>query len=136
MRKSLSLILISFAIIFILISCSRKRDYEFVVNNKTAYKIISFSIGSGNEKVQVSLNPYTTSDIVTYHFGGTYFNFTEPLLGLGVDEYSDSINTYKNDIGRVTSIPELNKKSKNNIEISLKSTGSSNNDIFEIIVNE
>lgn len=82
---------------FFLISCLGERDYEFAVYNTTNYKINSFKI----DNVAVSIEPNDTSERVTWCFGGTYLNFTEPLVGFCVASYSDSVSTFKNNIGEV-----------------------------------
>lgn len=116
----------------ILISCSMERDYEFKVYNKTNYKINSFKI---EEDVEIAIEPNDSSEIITWHHDGTYFNFTEPLVALFIAEYSDSLNVFKNSIGQVFSIPDLNKKDVNRIEITLCDNCQIKDYIFDIEVN-
>ena len=121
----------------IICSCSRKRDYKFIVYNKTDYNINSLIIGSGNDMIKFKVAAHDTSEIVVWHFGGTYFNFTEPLVSINVSEYADSIQTYKNINGSLASIIDLKKKTTNIIEIlKREKVGNEYVDIFEIKVNE
>ncbi len=135
-KISISIFRILILIPIVISSCSKARDYEFVVYNATDYKIDIFKIGSGKRKIEISVKPNDTSEVFVYEFDGTYFNFTEPLLGLHVYEYSDSINTYNNGIGQLASIPDLRKKSTNIIDISLREDAMERDCIFEIKVNK
>jgi len=115
-----------------MISCSKEHDYEFIVSNKTSYKINSFKI----DNIEIAIEPNATSEMITWHFDGTNFNFTEPLLSLYITEYSDSLNVLKNNIGQLTSIIDLNKKNVNKIEISLRNDYQNNDYKFDIKVNK
>ena len=106
------------------------------MSNETDYLINSFIIGSGDDKIEISIDPKGTSEIVTYEFGGTYFNFTEPLLAVAVKQYSDSIDTYDYNTGGVISIPDLFDKSSNSIKISLDKESTNSNVIFLLETNK
>jgi len=122
---------------FVFFSCSRKHDYRFNIYNKTNYKIITFELGEGKELTKITIAPNSSEEDVIYHFGGTYINFSEPLVGLIVYEYADSSKQYSNSFGRVASISKLYKKTSNRIEIVLSNTPSTrNNDLFEFKINE
>ncbi|WKK77806.2 hypothetical protein QYS49_12370 [Marivirga salinae] len=121
--------------VWVLISCTRKNEYEFQVINQTDYNLDRFALGNGNDKINMELSPHDTSNIIIYDFAGTYFNFTEPMLYLAVVEYSDSSKTYSNDIGHMTSIPDLSRNNLNIIEINLADTAKYENDIFDFVVN-
>ncbi|MGM0580435.1 MAG: hypothetical protein ACQETL_07135 [Bacteroidota bacterium] len=125
-------LLISVCVLF---SCTRKNEYEFQILNQTDYSLDRFELGSRNGEINIELNRYDTSNIIIYDFEGTYFNFTEPMLYMAVVEYSDSIKTYKNDFGHMTSIPDLSRNNLNIIEVVLADTIENENDIFEFIVN-
>lgn len=124
-------------ILFVLIniSCSKKATYDFEVSNETDYFINTFVIGSGDDKVKISINPNETSEIVSYEFGGTYFNFAEPMMSLAVKQYSDSIEVYDYNTGGGTSIPDLYKNKTNRIKISLDKESTDLNVVFLIETN-
>ncbi len=127
--------LILFSCILLAISCSEKADYDFIITNETDYQINSFVIGSGDDRIVITIQPNDTSEIVTYEFDGTYFNFTEPLLTLMVKQYSDSIGTYDYNTGGGTSIPDLKDDSVNRIYIKLDEKSSDSDVIFKIETN-
>jgi hypothetical protein len=121
---------------FIMCSCSRQHDYKFIAYNSTDYKIEILKIGSGENRIEISVDPNDSTELFTYHFAGTYFNFTEPLLYLFISEYSDSSRVYINKYGQVASIPDLLKKSINRIDISLEADTLGKEYIFDIRVNK
>jgi hypothetical protein len=114
-----------------MISCIKEYDYEFIVYNKTNYKINSFKI----DNIVIEIEPNDTSERITWYYEGSCFNFSEPLLGLYIAEYSDSLTEFKNSIGKVTSICDLNKKSVNRVEINLCNDNQNEDYIFDIKVN-
>jgi hypothetical protein len=117
-------------------ACSRTQDYELVVINQTDFTIDVFKIDTHPRAVELSINPRDTSDTVVYRYKSAVIDLAEPLLGLSVDSYSDSLNTYQNKYGQVTSIPDLLKNNVNTIYIHLKDTTVYKEYIFEITVNK
>ncbi|MDN4165028.1 hypothetical protein QWY31_05910 [Cytophagales bacterium LB-30] len=122
-------------VVVLSLSCSKKADYDFIITNGTDYTINSFVIGSGNDRIDVTIMPNDTSEIVTYEFDGTFFNFTEPLLTLAVKQYFDSIKQYDYNKGGGTSIPDLKEDSENKVTIKLDKESSVSNILFELEIN-
>ena len=101
-------------------SCrDRPHDFDFKVVNNTNYKIETMKLGCGEKNsMNISIEP---NGLVTfiYHYSGTYFNFTEPLLCHTITKYSDTTTSYKNTIGGVISFHALSKNNLNIINIEL-----------------
>jgi hypothetical protein len=137
-EKSFKILLIVLLILQNLASsCTRKKDYEFLVKNNTTYEIITLKVGCGTKhSVNISIEPNNEKKF-TYHDPGAFFEFTEPMLCHTVTMYSDSINTYENKIGGVASIPALKEKDINLMVIEINPIPDRNNpkNIFKIKVN-
>lgn len=135
-EKSFSILLIlSFTLQLFISSCTRKRDYDFLVINNTKYEINTLKIGCGSkDSKEISIEPNSEKKI-TYHNSGTYFDFTEPMLCLTVLKYSDTLKTYENTYGGVTSIKDLKKKKTNVMTIEIDPNPLYPTDIFDIKVN-
>ena len=135
MRRLVSNKFILIIVVLLTISCSKKADYDFIITNETDFIINSFIIGSGDHRLDVTVQSNAKSEKVTYEFDGTYFNFTEPLLTLAVEQYSDSVDTYNYGTGGVTSIPDLSDESVNMINIKIDEESSTSNVSFKIETN-
>ncbi|MGZ5243143.1 MAG: hypothetical protein ACXWEY_04760 [Bacteroidia bacterium] len=85
----------------------------------------------GGSNVEVNPNSNSNSVYVNYKpsWGGA---FTEPLLGVAVRKYSDSIKTYENNYASVISISDLEKNKTNFITLELDTPAYYENDIFKI----
>lgn len=128
-------IILLFLLILSISSCTRKRNYEFLIKNNTNYNINTLKLGCGQEdSKEISIEPNGEKEI-TYFNRGTFFDFTDPLLCITISKYSDTITTYENSEGGVTSIKDLKKKESNILTIEIDPNPNSQTNIFDIKVN-
>jgi hypothetical protein len=80
------------------------------VKNATDYQLDKIVFGNMDGTI-ISVKPNMTSDlfIIKRQNNDLAKFFSEPLLGVTVLSYSDSISTYENQIGEVISISDLKK---------------------------
>lgn len=90
------------------ISCTTEIDYRFKVKNTTNYQLDKIVFGNMDGTI-ISVKPNMTSDlfIIKRQDNKLAKFFSEPLLGVTVLSYSDSVSTYENQIGEVISISDL-----------------------------
>jgi hypothetical protein len=114
---------ISLILIGLLSSCSLPREYQFQIENATAYEIDTFRIGQKKDSTFVSIASDSTSPVIHYQFNGTLFNFAEPMIYLTVGSCYDSIQRYENhtSTGKLISVPNLYKRKVNLLRITTDS---------------
>ena len=114
---------ISLILIGLVSSCSLPREYQFQIENATAYEIDTFRIGQKKDSTFVSIASDSTSPVIHYQLKGTLFNFAEPMIYLTVVSCYDSIQRYGNhtSTGKLISVPNLDKRKVNLLRITTDS---------------
>ena len=125
---------ISFTIILTcltLLSCEKEIIFDCTLTNETEYQINKIEFSCAVDKKIISIPPQSTSEKFELRYvrnAGRFFS--EPLLCIKVAEYSDSIQTYQNSIGRVMSISDLKKN--NEFVINYEASALYPSDIFKV----
>jgi hypothetical protein len=100
-----------------LISCTNDIRHQFIIENKTQYVINKILIG-GTDTLIFSIRPNGTSEpFVVTRRDNMVSLFSEPLLAITVQSYSDSIATYENNIGEVIGFAGFNTDKVNTLTI-------------------
>ena len=121
--------------LIMLTSCKRERQYSFKVFNNTSYRIDKINV-SITDEIDLKVEPYSASEAFSLTCKNPRYNFmTEPLMSYIIENYSDTIKSYKNTVRRSGSVSQLMKESTNAIQIQLRSNPKDQEDFFEVIIN-
>ena len=105
--------MISLVLSVAITSCSKEREYKFIIENDTDYvlKSVQFSCAVNKETQRVNSNSSTAPFIIIYK--APFLPFSEPFLCLTIMKYSDSQNSYENTNGCTFLISDLSRRKIN-----------------------
>lgn len=128
-----------FIFIIFLFSCTKKKtgDENFIIYNNTAYSIDRMEINISNSKHSLSIKPNSVSEQFTINYEYEEGGFLSPLApssgpgcGYYISNYSDSTNTYTNNVGHDIVYQDLKKN--NQIYITLNPNPFNPSGIFNV----
>jgi len=130
--KKWKIILIALLLSVTITSCSKEREYEFIIENDTDYvlEIVRFSCAVNKHSQKVDSNSSTGPFIIEYK--APFLPLSEPLLCLTILRYSDSKNSYENTNGRTFSISGLSRRRINYLKVGINPSPHNSTNIFDM----
>ena len=80
-------------VIIQLLSCSREKSFQYQIQNNSYYKLEEVIVDDKNLKT-ISIDPYSSSQILVVNWKRPIFSVAESFLNLYVKTYSDSLGQY------------------------------------------
>lgn len=120
----------------LLSSCKKDEgiQYEFIVTNLTNYRLDQIKLGCGDRPTYtVEANSVSGSFFIKYN--APVLPLTQPLLCVGILEYSDSLSSHENPYGRTFPYNDLKEKEVNNVKVEINPSPRDSFDVFIISVN-
>jgi hypothetical protein len=116
-----------------ILSCKKEISYDFRVVNKTNYNLSVVSFDWCHNDNKITIGPNDSTDLFTLSHELSWANAVATgSLCITVENYSDSISTYTNDIGVSIERTELNKKKINHLNIIIDPEPYDETDIFNV----